>query len=330
VIGIPVSILLPRRVKQLRSSAAGPRARGVGVFQNLAADHGVLVVFDPSRPIPPSELPARLDALEAAVRARSDLVPLAGIVLGSGLDGLARDLDVTAAIPFADLPGWPAATAPGHAGRLLLGHLDGVPVVMLEGRLHLYEGNAAGLVVQPVLLMGRLGAQAVVITNAAGGVDPGYAAGTLMIISDHLNLTGAMPLLGQNADALGPRFPDLLNAWSPRLRAALRAAAAEVGVGMAEGIYAGLTGPTYETPAEVRMLRTLGADAVGMSTVLEAIAARWAGIEIAGVSLVTNPGSGYTENPLTHEAVLAAAAIAGPALARVIRRFIRELPATLG
>ncbi len=139
-----------------------------------------------------------------------------------------------------------------------------------------------------------------------------------------------MPLLGPNADAIGPRFPDLLNAWSPRLRAALRAAGRAEDVDLAEGIYAGLIGPTYETPAEVRALRVLGADAVGMSTVLEAIAARWAGIELAGVSLVTNPGSGYSENPLTHEEVLAAAAEAGPRLAKVIRRFVRELPATLG
>jgi purine-nucleoside phosphorylase len=281
-------------------------------------------VIDPSRPIPPSELPGRMDALERAVRARTDLVPVAGIVLGSGLGGLADALDVAAAIPFADLPGWPAATAPGHAGRLLLGRLDGVPVAMLQGRLHVYEGNDPGLVVQPVLLMGRLGARAVVLTNAAGGVNPTYPAGTLMLINDHLNLTGRTPLLGQNADAIGPRFPDLLNAWSPRLRTALRAAARAEGVSLAEGIYAGLIGPAYETPAEVRMLRTLGADAVGMSTVLEAIAARWAGIEVCGISLVTNPGSGYTANPLTHEEVLAAAAEAGPRLARVIRRFLPE------
>ena len=286
-------------------------------------------MLDPSRPIPPAELPARLDDLERAVRARTDLVPVVGIVLGSGLGGLADALDVAAAIPFADLPGWPAATAPGHVGRLLLGQLDGVPVVMLQGRLHVYEGNDPGLIVQPVLLMGRLGARAVVLTNASGGVNPTYGAGTLMLISDHLNLTGRTPLLGRNAEALGPRFPDLLNAWSPRLRSALRAAARAEAVDLAEGIYAGLIGPAYETPAEVRMLRTLGADAVGMSTVLEAIAARWAGIEVCGVSLVTNPGSGYTENPLTHEEVLAAAAEAGPRLARVIRRFVREAPTLL-
>jgi purine-nucleoside phosphorylase len=280
--------------------------------------------IDPSRPIPPSELPARLAALERAVRGRTDLVPAVGIVLGSGLGGLADDLTEPVAIPFADLPGWPAATAPGHVGRLLLGRLDGVPVVMLQGRLHLYEGNDPGLVVQPVLLMGRLGARAVILTNAAGGLDPDYGPGTLMVIGDHINMTGRTPLLGSNADGIGPRFPDLTDVYTPRLRAALHAAGAAEGVALREGIYVGLLGPSYETPAEVRMLRAWGGDAVGMSTVLEAIACRWAGVEVAGVSLVTNAGAGYSGQPLSHEEVLEAGAEAGPRLARVIRRFVRD------
>jgi purine-nucleoside phosphorylase len=280
---------------------------------------------DPSRPIPPAAQRERLDALERAVRSRSDLVPAVGIVLGSGLGGLADDLDEPVAIPFADLPGWPAATAPGHVGRLLLGRLAGTPVVMLQGRFHLYEGNDPGLVVEPVLLFGRLGARVVVLTNAAGGVDPDFGPGTLMVIADHLNLTGRSPLFGPNDDTMGPRFQDLTEAWSPRLRAALHAAGAAEGVDLAEGIYAGLLGPQYETPAEVRMLRTLGADAVGMSTVLECIAARWIGLEVCGVSLVTNAGAGYSGQPLTHEEVLAAGAEAGPRLARVIRRFVADL-----
>jgi purine-nucleoside phosphorylase len=282
---------------------------------------------DPSSPIPPAELPVRLAALEAAVRARSDLVPQIGIVLGSGLGGLADDLEDAVAIPFDELPGWPPATAPGHVGRLLLGRLSGTSVVMLQGRFHLYEGNDPGLVVQPVLLFGRLGARVVVLTNAAGGVDPAYGPGTLMVIRDHLNLTGRTPLFGPNADVLGPRFPDLTDAWSPRLRAGLHAAGEAEGVALVEGVYAGLLGPQYETPAEVRMLRGLGADAVGMSTVLECIAARWAGLEVCGVSLVTNAGAGYSGQPLTHEEVLAAGAEAGPRLARVIRRFVGALAA---
>jgi purine-nucleoside phosphorylase len=279
------------------------------------------MTHDPS----PADLPGRLDALEAAVRRRSQLRPRVGLILGSGLGELAARIDDAVAIPFADLPGWPAASAPGHAGRLVLGRLGGLPVVCLQGRLHLYEGHPPVLVAEQTLLMGRLGAEVILLTNAAGGIDESFAPGTLMVIRDHLNLTGRSPLMGANADGIGPRFPDLVDAWSPRLRALLLRAAEEVGVPLAEGVYAGLTGPTYETPAEVRMLRTLGADAVGMSTVTEAIAARWAGLELVGVSLVTNAGAGVTGEPLTHEEVLAAANEAGPRLARVVERFLSLL-----
>jgi purine-nucleoside phosphorylase len=282
---------------------------------------------DPSRPVPPADQPARLDALEVAIRARTDLRPVAGVVLGSGLGGLADEVADPAAIPFEDLPGWPAATAPGHVGRLLLGRIGATPVVMLQGRFHMYEGNDPGLVVQPVLLFQRLGARLVVLTNAAGGINRDFGPGTLMVIADHLNLTGRTPLLGPNADELGPRFPDLTEAWDPELRERLKAAGRAENVELAEGVYAGLLGPQYETPSEVRMLHGLGADAVGMSTVLECIAARWAGLKVCGVSLVTNAGAGYTGEVLTHEEVLAAGAEAGPRLARVVRRFLADLPA---
>lgn len=267
----------------------------------------------------------RLDVLERAVRERSDLVPDIGVVLGSGLGALADELENAAAIPFAELPGWPAASAPGHAGRLLLGSLEGVRVVCLQGRLHLYEGYSARLVVEPVLLMGRLGAKRVLLTNAAGGVNAGYAPGTLMLIADHINMTGLHPLIGPNDGSLGPRFPDQVDAWSPALRGLMRRAAAAEEIELEEGVYIGLTGPSYETPAEVRMLRTWGGDAVGMSTVLEAIAARWAGTELVGVSLVTNPGAGVTGLPLSHEEVLAAGEEAGPKFRRLVRRFVRLL-----
>src|SRR3954453_23479067 len=281
--------------------------------------------IDPARPIPPAEQPARIAALVAAVRARTDIVPEVGIVLGSGLGGLADDLEDGIAIPFEDLPGWPAATAPGHVGRLLLGTLAGRPVVMLQGRFHMYEGNDPGRVIQPVLLFRALGARVVVLTNAAGGLDPSFGPGTLMIMRDHINLTGRNPLTGPNTDEFGPRFPDMTEAWSPRLRTALVAAAAAEGIEVRQGVYVGLAGPTYETPAEVRMLAGLGGDAVGMSTVLECIAARWVGLEVCGVSLVTNAGAGYTGAPLTHEEVLEAGAEAGPRVARVIARFVAEL-----
>jgi len=280
---------------------------------------------DPRRPIPPIDQPQRVAALVDAVRRQTAVEPEAGIVLGSGLGGLADDLEDAVAIPFRDLPGWPAATAPGHVGRLLLGRLGGRSVVMLQGRFHLYEGNDPGLVIQPMLLFKALGARIVVLTNAAGGLDPSFGPGTLMIMRDHINLTGRNPLIGPNADEIGPRFPDMTEAWSPRLRAALKTAAAAEGVDMREGVYVGLSGPTYETPAEVRMLAALGGDTVGMSTVLECIAARWAGLEVCGVSLVTNAGAGYTGAPLTHEEVLEAGASAGPRLAKVIRRFVEDL-----
>src|SRR3954452_16717937 len=224
---------------------------------------------DRARTIPPHDQQARLAELEAAVRQRSPLIPVAGIVLGSGLGGFADEIEDATAVPFEELPGWPVATAPGHAGRLILGTVAGVPIVGVQGRFHLYEGNAAGLVVQPVLLFRQLGARVAILTNAAGGINPGYGPGTLMIISDHINLTGASPLVGQNADELGDRFPDLTDAWSPALRAALRRAGEAERVDLDEGIYAGLVGPNYERPAEVGMVRTLGAEAAGMSTVLE-------------------------------------------------------------
>lgn len=280
---------------------------------------------DPTKPIPPIDQPARLAGLVAAVRARTAIVPEVGIVLGSGLGGLAEDVANAVSIPFADLPGWPAATAPGHAGRLLLGELARRPVVMLQGRFHLYEGNDPGLLIQPVLLFHALGARVVVLTNAAGGLDPSFGPGTLMVMRDHINLTGRNPLIGPNADELGARFPDMTDAWSPRLRKQLHAAAAGEGVQLVEGVYIGLTGPTYETPAEVRMLAGLGGHAVGMSTVLECIAARWVGLEVCGVSLVTNAGAGYSGQPLSHEEVLEAGREAGPRLARVLRRFIADL-----
>ena len=278
---------------------------------------------DPARPIPPAEQPARLAALEAAVRARTDIVPTVGIVLGSGLGGLADDLVDAVSIPFADLPGWPAATAPGHVGRLLLGQLDGVPVAMLQGRLHMYEGNDAGLVVQPVLLMGRLGARLVVLTNAAGGLDPGFGPGTLMIIDDHINLTGRTPLLGPNADDVGPRFTDLTEVWSPRLRARLREAFSAEGVAYPRGhlrrparadVRDPRRGPDAPVARRRRGRHVDGArgDRRPVGRASRCAACRWS----------RTPEPGYTGQPLTHEEVLVSGAEAGPRLARVLRRFV--------
>jgi purine-nucleoside phosphorylase len=190
----------------------------------------------------------------------------------------------------------------------------------------MYEGLDARQVVEPAMMMGRLGASVLVLTNAAGGVDPGFEAGTLMLVTDHLNLTGRSPLSGPNDDTLGPRFLDLTEVYDPELRRRVRAAAGAEGVALAEGVYAGLLGPTYETPAEVRMLGLLGAHAVGMSTVMEAIGARYVGMRVVAVSLVTNKGAGLSATLLTHDEVLEVANEAGPRLARVLARFVRELP----
>ncbi len=281
--------------------------------------------FELGRAIAPAEQAELLDALVAAVRARTGLEPQVGLVLGSGLGGLADEMQVDVAIPFSDLPGWPPATAPGHAGQLLFGRLSGVPAVIQQGRFHLYEGHSAGFVVQPVLLMGRLGAEIVVLTNAAGGVNPTFGAGTLMVITDHINLTGRHPLIGPNDTSMGERFPDMTECWDRELRARLDAAATAENVPMEHGVYACFTGPSYETPAEVRMAGRMGADAVGMSTALEAVGAHWAGIRVCGVSLVTNPGAGISDSHLSHSEVLAAANAAGPRLARVISRFVADL-----
>jgi purine-nucleoside phosphorylase len=273
----------------------------------------------------PAVMRSHLDDLESAVRRRTTIAPRIGLVLGSGLGAVAERIEDGVSIPFADLPGWPAPSAPGHRGALVVGLLEGSPVACLQGRLHLYEGLPALKVVEPVLLLGRLGADVILLTNAAGGVNPAYAPGTLMVIADHLNLTGQTPLLGPNDDAVGPRFVDLTHAWDPELRARLHAAGEAEGVPLEEGVYAGLTGPQYETSAEVRMLRALGADAVGMSTVMEVIAARWLDLRVCGISLITNPGAGLSPTPLSHEEVLAVADETGPSLGRVITRFVADL-----
>jgi inosine/guanosine/xanthosine phosphorylase family protein len=284
-----------------------------------------LPAVDRTRPIPPEDQPARLAALAAAVRLRSDVVPVVGMVLGSGLGDFANEIEDPTAIPFEDLPGWPVATAPGHIGRLILGTVEGVPVIAVQGRFHLYEGNAPGLVVQPVLLFRELGARLAILTNAAGGVNPDYGAGTLMLISDHLNLTGVSPLIGQNADTLGDRFPDLTDVWSPVHRAALRRAGEAEGVDLEEGVYAGLIGPNYETPAEVRMLRTLGADAVGMSTVHETTVARHCGLRVVAISAITNLAQGMSDVPLSHEQTLRDGERAAGDLSRLLLGFLARI-----
>lgn len=245
----------------------------------------------------------RLLAAAADVRKRCGVSPRVALVLGSGLGGFADELEDKVSIPYAEIKGMPRSKVAGHAGNLVVGRAEGVPVVAMQGRVHLYEGHPARDVVFGARLMLALGADTIVITNAAGGLKEGFAPGDLMVIDDHLNLTGQNCLLGPNEETMGPRFVDMTIAYDPELRAIAHETAKELGFSLQRGVYAGLLGPTYETPAEIRMLRTLGADAVGMSTVLEAIAARHMGAAVLGVSCITNLGAGLTAQLLNHEEV---------------------------
>ena len=268
-----------------------------------------------------------LDWLAAAIASRTSIRPVVGVVLGSGLGAFGDALEQT--IPYADLPGMPASSVAGHAGNLRLGTVGGVGVACLQGRVHLYEGYDAATVVLGARLLARLGCGAVVLTNAAGGIAPGLRPGDRMLITDHLNLTGQNPLAGPLGAAKGARlaedtsslrFVDMAGAYDRRLAELAHQAAHDTGSVLREGVYAGLTGPSYETPAEIRMLRTLGADAVGMSTVLEVIALRQLGVRVAAISCITNLAAGISEMPLHHADVQAVSnRTAGPFVALLAR-----------
>ena len=248
-------------------------------------------------------------SLECALLVRTRLLlsaedsPVA-LVLGSGLGAFGDSIENARSLAFAELPGFPRATVQGHKGRLVAGTIGGAPVLALQGRLHGYEGHDAATVAFPARVFAALGARVLVVTNAAGGVNPAFAPGDLMRITDHINLTGKNPLTGPNEDGLGPRFPDLSRVYDPRLASALDAAGAEAGVKLRAGVYLQMNGPSYETPAEIRMARTLGADAVGMSTVPEVIVAAHLGLPVCGVSCITNLAAGIATHVLTHEEVV--------------------------
>lgn len=244
------------------------------------------------------------DAAVSAIRARTSAQPAVGLVLGSGLGGFAAELTDPVEIPYSVIPGWPQSTAVGHAGKLVFGRIGDTEVALMAGRAHLYEGYTPQQCVFGVRTLGKLGVRKLVLTNAAGGINLSYAAGALVLIGDHVNLQGANPLCGPNDASLGPRFPDMTEAYSEALRATAKAAARELGIALPEGVYAGLLGPNYETPAEIRYLRAIGADLVGMSTVGEVIAANHMGIECLGISCVTNMAAGVLPQKLDHEEVL--------------------------
>jgi purine-nucleoside phosphorylase len=278
----------------------------------------------PERPGP---LVAQLAEAAEAVRSRTDLQPRIGLVLGSGLGAFADTLDGALRIPFEEIPHFVASTVAGHAGALVLGRSEGVPVAVLQGRVHYYEGHSLQQVVFPVRVLGQLGVTTLVVTNAAGAVNAAYAPGDLMIVEDHVNLIGN-PLVGPNAEALGPRFPDMSEAYDRRLRDLAEAACAAVGIRARRGIYLALTGPSYETPAEIRMARTLGADAVGMSTAPEVVAARHMGMRVVGISCISNLAAGVSARPLDHHEVLETSErVKAPllaVLARIVARAAEE------
>ncbi|MCK5940508.1 MAG: purine-nucleoside phosphorylase [Planctomycetes bacterium] len=251
---------------------------------------------------------------------RVDDVRLA-MVLGSGLKSFAEVLTDRVEVPFADVPEWPAPKVEGHGGAVVFGEVGGARVACLTGRVHLYEGWSPAEVVRCVRTLRLMGAERFLLTNAAGGIGDGLAAGDLMVLTDHLNLTGQSPLTGPLAEGFGPRFPDMSAVYSPDLRARLLGS----GSGLRQGVYAGLPGPSYETPAEVRMLRTLGADAVGMSTVHEAIALRAMGAELCGMSLISNLAAGISAQPLSHDEVIEAGLAAAQTMTTVVREFCRRL-----
>lgn len=246
----------------------------------------------------------RVEEAAAAVRSRCGALPETAVVLGSGLGDFADTLLDAIATPYGELPHWPASQVVGHAGRLVIGNVAGKRVAALSGRVHFYEGHHLSTVVFATRVMGRLGVKQMILTNAAGGINTLFSQGALMVIDDHINMLGSNPLVGMNDDRFGPRFPDMSEVYSARLRKIADSAAKAQGVPVSHGVYVAVHGPSYETPAEIRFFRTIGVDAVGMSTVPEAIAARHMGVEVLGISCITNMAAGVLPKPLVHDEVM--------------------------
>jgi purine-nucleoside phosphorylase len=238
------------------------------------------------------------------ILSKTPLRPRIGLVLGSGLGSFADSLTEATRLPYGEIPAFPRSTAIGHAGQLVIGHANSIPVAVMQGRVHLYEGYSAQEIAFPMRVFGRMGIRAVILTNAAGGINLNYQQGALVLIRDHINLQGTSPLIGPNDDRFGVRFPDMTHAYAKAYRALAQKEAAKLGMTLHEGVYAALLGPTYETPAEINYLRTIGADLVGMSTAFEVIAARHMGIEVLAISCVTNMAAGIVDQPLSHQEVM--------------------------
>jgi purine-nucleoside phosphorylase len=265
------------------------------------------------------------EAAAQFVFSQAGLRPQLGLVLGSGLGAFADSLEDAVRIPYAASPTFPQSTAIGHAGRLVIGKVGDVAVAVMQGRVHLYEGYSAQQVTFPMRVLGRMGVRSVILTNAAGGIEVKYQKGALVLIRDHINLQGQNPLVGANDERFGKRFPDMSYTYAKEYREMARAEGTQMGIELHEGVYAGLLGPSYETPAEIKYLRTLGADLVGMSTVAEAIAARHMGIGVLGISCVTNMAAGILDQPLSEEEVIETGERVRPTLEALLRAVIPRL-----
>lgn len=272
-----------------------------------------------------SEVYEKLLNCLACVRKKTDFVPKAAIVLGSGLGDYAEAVRVEYELPYGEIDGFPVSTVPGHAGKFIFGFIDEIPVVCMKGRVHYYEGYPVSDVVLPTRLMKLMGAQILFLTNAAGGVNTSFHAGDLMLIRDHISVFAPNPLIGANIDELGVRFPDMSTIYDRKLQQLIRGTARENGIYLQEGVYAQLTGPSFESPADIRMMRTLGCDAVGMSTVVEAIAANHMGMKVCGISCISNLAAGMTDNPLTHEEVQEAADMAAPNFKKLVTESVKGM-----
>jgi purine-nucleoside phosphorylase len=271
---------------------------------------------------------AQIDETVQKITSRISLQPIVGIILGSGLNGLADSVQKAVNIPYSDLPNFPVSTVHGHVGRFVIGELEGKPVLVMQGRIHYYEGYTMGQVTLPVRVMQRMGITSMIVTNAAGGVHPDFQPGDVMLITDQLNLmgmSGLNPLMGPNLDEIGPRFPDMSQPYDPAYRDLARSVAQENGVTLREGIYAGLSGPSFESPADLRFLRNAGADAVGMSTVPEVIIARHGNMRVLGLSGISNKANLDGSTVTTHEEVIEAGKVITPKVEKIVRGVLRGL-----
>lgn len=257
-----------------------------------------------------------------SVKSKIDFSPKVALVLGSGLGKFADEIEVVGSIPYSEIKGFPTSTVPGHAGEFVFGYVDKVPVVCMKGRVHYYEGYPISDVVLPARLMALMGAEYLFLTNASGGINRSFKAGDFMLLTDHISSFAPNPLIGPNIDEIGTRFPDMSSVYDPILRDIILSVADDFGISMQQGVYAQLTGPSFESPAEIRMLEKLGVDAVGMSTVVEAIAANHMGLKICAISCVCNLAAGISETPLTHDEVQEAANKAAPLFKQIVRETI--------